>query len=451
MDLGDADDGPVSVGTIDRGLLPEDSVAAAHPVPKPSGVGSPNDPRRLRAGLVTVLREAAGNGDSLLSQLEAIASVEMLDLAKPLRVNEDWFAGNRATLEGVINTFLLEVEDPNEDEKVPALQLTDVADRERQLGKILWARAGRLLASTGLDWQPLIVAAVRATGTDVDPVNPRHSQALAEQAVALERLTTRRLSALTGRAGTGKTAVLGALLRAGPIRDGGVLLLAPTGKARVRLGYATDYPAQTVAQWLNGMDRYDGARQRPLFDGDPPFGEARTVVVDEASMLTMDDLYAIIIALDLAHVERVILVGDPNQLPPIGIGRPFADLVATLENAAESEDPEEQQRAEALARLDVELRTHAGAPSDALRLAGTFTRGARPPDADKLLADLEAKAKFNDLDIAFWSSADELRERLLEKFQEHLGLDGPADRAGFDRALGLTEDVTGPRLSVHHE
>ncbi len=438
-DLGDADDSPVSVGVVDRGLLPDDTIAVAHPVPAPSTVGSPADPRRIRAGLVAVLRDAASTGDSLLSQEEAIERVGKLDVARPLTISEDWFGGNQATLQGVIDTFKLIVDDPDED-RVPAIQLTDVAERERRLGKVLWARAGRLVPSTGEVWKPLIVDAVRAAGGDVDPDNPRHAQALEEQAAALEQLTTRRVSVLTGRAGTGKTAVLGALLRAESIRQGGVLLLAPTGKARVRLAQATDSPAQTVAQWLHGLRRYDGARQRPLFAGERQFGEARTVVVDESSMLTMDDLYAIVMALDLGHVERLVLVGDPNQLPPIGIGRPFADFVATLEDAAESEDVEEQQREGALARLDVELRTHAGAPSDALRLAGTFTRGERAPDADNLLAALDARSTFNDLDIAFWKDAEELRARLVEKFQAHLGLDGPKDTKGFDRALGLTDD-----------
>ena len=73
----------------------------------------------------------------------------------------------------------------------------------------------------------------------------------------------------------------------------------------------------------------------------------KTVVIDESSMLTMDDLYAVLVALDLAHVQRLILVGDPNQLPPIGIGRPFADLVAFLDDAAQKR----MEEAKALARL----------------------------------------------------------------------------------------------------
>ena len=91
---------------------------------------------------------------------------------------------------------------------------------------------------------------------------------------------------------------------------------------------------RTVAAFLYSLGRYDGRRQRPLLNGSSTYASARTVVVDECSMLTMDQLGPCSSALDLAHVQRLILVGDPNQLPPIGVGRPFADLVAYLDGAA---------------------------------------------------------------------------------------------------------------------
>ena len=163
--------------------------------------------------------------------------------------------------------------------------------------------------------------------------------------------------------------------------------LAPTGKARVRLSQKANAEAMTIAQFLYGLGRYDGWRQRPLFIGKDQYRKEKTVVIDECSMLTLDDLYAVLMALDLAHVQRLILVGDPNQLPPIGVGRPFADLVAHL-------DTSNDQQAEALARLTVELRTKAGAPSESLKLASWYTREAQPIDADRVLSDLELGQTF---------------------------------------------------------
>src|SRR5207248_10865809 len=105
------------------------------------------------------------------------------------------------------------------------------------------------------------------------------------------------------------------------------------------LAHKTNAHAQNVAQFLYGLGRYDGARQRVRFAGDSKHRLERTVVIDECSMLTEDQLVALLEAIDLGHVQRIILVGDPHQLPPIGVGRPFADLVAHLDAAADSSYP----------------------------------------------------------------------------------------------------------------
>jgi ATP-dependent exoDNAse (exonuclease V) alpha subunit len=200
---------------------------------------------------------------------------------------------------------------------------------------------------------------------------------------------------------------MGALMLSDALTKDGILLLAPTGKARVRLGKATNAEAMTVAQFLHRLGRYDGSRQRPKFEGKDKYRKEKTVVIDECSMLTMDDLVAVLEALDLAHVQRVILVGDPNQLPPIGVGRPFADLVSYLETTdAQADDG--SPLGNALARLSVEVRAAAAASSsasDALRLASWFTREQQPVDADRVLSDLELGEKFNDLEIALLEDA----------------------------------------------
>lgn len=437
VDLGDWNDSPVSVGLIDRGLLPDATIAAKHPVPAPSKVGSPNDARRLRAALVAVLREASENGDALLSVPEALQRVGSLDLVHPCVIGSDWPNTNRSTLSGIIE--LVDVAGAGAT-STAALQLTELKGREDRLRSVLGKRAGKPAAPVKADWPKLLVTAISEAGGKFDETNELHRQAIEEQAVALERLLSRRLSVLVGRAGTGKTSVMGALMLSEALTKDGILLLAPTGKARVRLGKATNAEAMTVAQFLHRLGRYDGARQRPKFDGKDKYRKEKTVVIDECSMLTMDDLVALLEALDLAHVQRLILVGDPNQLPPIGVGRPFADLVSYLETTdAQADDG--SPRGYALARLTVEIRAAAAASaaSDALRLASWFTREQQPVDADRVLSDLELGETFNDLEIVFWKTPDELRAQLLQTFQKHLGLKDGSDVAGFDASLGLDD------------
>jgi hypothetical protein len=439
-DLGAAGQPGVSVGMIDRGLLPEPVIAASCPVPEASRVETINDRRRVRGAVVSVLRRTAEEGDSLLSAVEVLTRLERLDLARSCVVPLDWFAGNEDFLYGVVKR--LEVEVPSAmnrgSQQVVALQLSVHADTESRLARTLLKRAEKRVASVGASWRNLLIEAITKTATRVDLNNPRHLDALQEQEQALERITTHRLGVLVGRAGTGKTSVLGALVRCKQIAQDGVLLLAPTGKARVRLQRATDHEAFTIAQFLYQLERYDGARQRPLFSGPRNHRKEKTVVIDECSMLTMDDLYAVLQALDLGHVERLILVGDPNQLPPIGVGRPFADLLGVLD---EPSSEAERIAAEVRARLTVEVRTALGGPSDALRLAAWFTNEPQPKDADRVLSDLELGEYFNDLEIVTWKTPEELRLRIGEQLQKApLALTSSSDIAGFDQALGLTKE-----------
>lgn len=442
-DLGDEKDGPISATVLDRGLLPDSTIAAQHPVPEPSHVASQLDWRRVRALLVTVLRQAGEAGDSLLSRTEALERLVELPLGQqPCLVGSDWIDANATHLDGVVERLEASAGDSVDapSAHLPALQLADYKAREDRLRTVLTARVARVLPSLGVDWPALVTKAVTDAGNMIDPSNERHRDALQEQSAVLERVTRRKMSVLVGRAGTGKTSVLGALLQCPTLVKDGILLLAPTGKARVKLGKATGATAMTIAQFLYGLKRYDGMRQRPLFAGTEKHRQQKTVVIDECSMLTLDDLAAVIFALDMAHVQRLILVGDPNQLPPIGVGRPFADLVGYLDRCKLAADPAVQASAGALGRLTIELRTSAGGPSDTLRLAACFTGESQSVDADGILSDLELGSdRFNDLEICLWATPEELRQRLLEQFTTHLALSGPDDIAGFNRALGLDD------------
>ncbi|GAA0406563.1 ATP-dependent RecD-like DNA helicase [Micromonospora gifhornensis] len=450
VDLGDWDDPPVSLAVVDRGLLPDPTIAVAAPLPAPSRVDSTGDTRRVEAALVTVLRAAADEGDALLSVDEALNRIAQLKLSPPLVVSTDWISGNIGADHRVLR--LVDLPTGNQTEPVRCLQLADLTDRGRFLTRTLSTRAVRTLTSLGEDWQALLRKAITDSGGQVDENNERHTTALKEQATALEQITTRKLSVLVGPAGTGKTSVVGALLASSKLAAEGVLLLAPTGKATVLLAQKTNARARNIAQFLHSLKRYDGRRQRVLFTGDSLYCQERTVVVDESSMLTEDHLVALLKALDLGHVRRLILVGDPSQLPPIGVGRPFADLVAHLAGARGSADPAVADRADALARLSVELRTQGSdRPSDILRLAALYTNGTQPVDADSVLGELTLNADkqsdsdgaggaASDLRLVFWETTEQLRAKLLAELAAALDMTDPDDSQGYRQALGLTSE-----------
>lgn len=166
-----------------------------------------------------------------------------------------------------------------------------------------------------------------------EPKSDRERVALDEKQAALATLFSRRLSVLTGGAGTGKTSVLKVFLQESVRAEGRhpTLLLAPTGKARVRLSTKTERNAMTIHQFLLKQGWFvpdifvlkQESDQRPY--------QATTVIIDECSMIPTDLFGALLRTLDSGPLSRLILVGDPNQLPPIGPGRPFADIIEWLQ------------------------------------------------------------------------------------------------------------------------
>lgn len=119
---------------------------------------------------------------------------------------------------------------------------------------------------------------------------------------------------LTGYSGTGKTTILRVLAS----QHGPPVVLAPTGKAALRVTEATGLHAVTAHRWLyKAVERDDGEMafvRRDVFELEIP--ENKLIVVDESSMLTSDVWEDLWDACLVANV-KILLVGDPYQLPPV--------------------------------------------------------------------------------------------------------------------------------------
>jgi exodeoxyribonuclease V alpha subunit len=127
----------------------------------------------------------------------------------------------------------------------------------------------------------------------------------AEQRSALQLAVRHAFACITGGAGVGKTTVLKSLYRLYDQVGVRVIQVALAGRAAKRMQEATGRPASTIASFLKGL--------RPdTFDG------ATVLVIDEASMVDIISMSRICEALP-AHV-RLVLVGDPHQLMPVGPG-----------------------------------------------------------------------------------------------------------------------------------
>ncbi|MDY0373730.1 MAG: AAA family ATPase [Candidatus Izemoplasmatales bacterium] len=127
------------------------------------------------------------------------------------------------------------------------------------------------------------------------------------------------ISLISGGAGSGKTFTVSAITGVYEEQGLRVVLAAPTGKAAKRLEQVVGHPAGTIHRLLgfNGKDYARGP--------DDPIA-ADVIIVDEVSMVDVPLAWHLFQSIDLERTA-VVLVGDHNQLPPVGPGNLLRNLV----------------------------------------------------------------------------------------------------------------------------
>jgi exodeoxyribonuclease V alpha subunit len=142
-----------------------------------------------------------------------------------------------------------------------------------------------------------------------------------EQWAAVRGAFASRISVLTGGPGVGKTVCTRAIVAEAERANASIALCAPTGRAARRMEEATGREAQTIhrmLEWRPGSE--------PTFRPGHPLPVDLTIV-DESSMLNLRTMEVLLGG--LAESTHVVFVGDADQLPPIGAGKPFEDLIAS--------------------------------------------------------------------------------------------------------------------------
>jgi exodeoxyribonuclease V alpha subunit len=255
-------------------------------------------PIRLRAGLFEVLRRATDDGHSALPVDRALdAAAELLGLPRQAvaAVLEDAVKERRlvAREAGGVRYLLL-----------PELDRAE-ARITRRLARVAAAR---------LPWDPTLVGDWRVR------VKTRLALELsASQATALETMLESKVAILTGGPGTGKTSLVRAVLTSLEPLELKVALAAPTGRAGRRLFESTGHEATTIHRLLEADAQRGFAR-----NADRPI-EVDLLILDEASMIDLLLMEAVLEA--LPDHAALLLVGDKDQLPPVGPGQVLGDLI----------------------------------------------------------------------------------------------------------------------------
>jgi len=417
-DLGAVDSDPVALETVDHGLRPEGNAALfadddeiAH-----------DDKRRVRAVGVAVLQEAANSGDTVLTFDDFLDRIiRRFPDRRACRPDREIVLAEMDFYQRLLWTSL--------DSDPELVALKHLQSLEQTIATMIKRRAKKVNPAVDppIDW---LGALKRLFG---EPKSDREKVALDEKQAALATLFSRRLSVLTGGAGTGKTSVLKVFLQELVRAEGRhpTLLLAPTGKARVRLSTKTERNAMTIHQFLLKQGWFvpdifvlkQESPQRPY--------QATTVIIDECSMIPTDLFGTLLRALDSGPLSRLILMGDPNQLPPIGPGRPFADIIEWVQ----------KEHPDCIAPLDVCMRTddETDVPAEgsiALALADGYRASVVSPGDDEVLAAVARGESAGDLEIVFWDNHDELLAKLKGRMSDLLGIRDD-DYQSFNRSLGI--------------
>ena len=263
---------------------------------------SGQDPQRLEAGLLFELTHNLNNGHTFLPRRKLLAATAQL-LDVPGEDLED-------ALEGLqVRGEVVREEAAGED----ACYLAELCEAEQYVAfRIAEMSVGELLPPAGLDG--LLDRIEKEQGLVYAP----------QQRQAVRLAASRQVMLLTGGPGTGKTTCLRGVLSLFDALGLETALAAPTGRAAKRLGELCGVEAATIHRLLE--TQFDPGTGRLVFahdESDPLPVDA--VIVDETSMVDIALMRALLSA--LRGDCRLVLVGDPDQLPSVGPGNLFSDLI----------------------------------------------------------------------------------------------------------------------------
>lgn len=247
----------------------------------------PDPARRSQAAVIAVLRDAARSGHTGLPPAELA-----------LRVRELGADGGEETLAALRKRGAIRVGDALVQPQLLATQEDEIAEAFRSLA-------------------------------EAEVADPVRDEELAdfltdEQRAAVHAAFAGRLTVIVGGPGTGKSTLIGEIVQVAERHELRVGLCAPTGKAARRLSQTTLREAQTIHSLAKVAPPEDGepwdvtTRSDARLGGAGPDEEFDVLVCDEASMLTCE--LAVMLLACLSEETHLVLVGDADQLPPVGPG-----------------------------------------------------------------------------------------------------------------------------------
>ncbi len=246
-----------------------------------------------------------------------------------------------------------------------------------------------------------------------------------------ENIFAKRFYIVSGSAGSGKSyEILNIIRHLEKNEKQKYLLLAPTGKAALRLSNDSNFKnikASTIDKFI--VDVANGTISAT------ELREYKNVIIDETSMVDLLKFNKLLGLFNFKEpsFKRLILIGDPNQLPAIGYGRILEDLISFLRTSKQFQNN--------FIQLETNCRSELK-ENDVLKLAEAFKQKGEF-DLELLLKFRKKETKIsNGFKTRYWSNKDELYKQIEEEFEilsADEGLKGDS-KSKLNQILGLTED-----------
>jgi hypothetical protein len=258
-----------------------------------------------------------------------------------------------------------------------------------------------------------------------------YKDAIDGQVKICSQIFSKTCSVVAGSAGTGKTTAIKAIIKAIEFTSGkteSICLLAPTGKAADRLRQKTNQESLTIHSFLtsNLWLNFNNWTLKQI--GGKTCDKYTTYIIDESSMIDLHLMAGLFRAIDWDVVKRFIFVGDPNQLPPIGRGKVFSDIIGYIQKTY----PENYGELNINVR-QMENRT-LNKGTGILDLASLYTQKNANQEESRqqmeiLLKQIQESDEdvFKDLRIVTWKNTDELEEKLTTMIEKDLEEDAVSD------------------------
>ncbi len=265
-----------------------------------------NHPDRIKAGITHVLTLYATSGGHTYLPRETLVrlAVQILGVTE-LEVEN-----------GVVTLLMEQVLRNDHVDEEECIYLSAYYLAERSIGHILHSLCMQTFPEDADTLVSDIADVERETGITLAP----------EQREAVVSSVTSGVTVITGGPGTGKTTTINTILAVMELRKLSVALAAPTGRASKRMSALTGREAKTLHRLLE-IGFSDEGDVRAFHRNDQFPLEYDCIIVDEVSMV--DVLLMDALAKAIQQGTRLVLVGDVDQLPPVGAGNVLKDIIAS--------------------------------------------------------------------------------------------------------------------------